>query len=102
MYIVEFIVGAALLGILVAVVEHGEFPGWGAMIGIAVVGPAAGGFVAAWAPTPLGILGILVSATLTAALLVWLLRTTWRSASKIAGLYVAIRVAFGLFLGLIT
>jgi len=59
---VGLVIGAAILGIIIAVMEQGEFPGWGPMIfcAIAAVVPAA--IVNTLVPPGMFIVGLAVGA----------------------------------------
>lgn len=58
----SILIAAAMLGIIISVMEEGDFPGWGSMIicVLAAIVPAA--LINLFLPTGLGLIGLLVGA----------------------------------------
>src|SRR5262245_8653824 len=96
--ILGLIVGAGILGIIIAVMEQGEFPGWGKMIicVLAAVIPAA--IINALLPPGLFVLGLAVGAVCAGFAISWTTGMTVTRASIAAGIYLAIQAAISLAL----
>ena len=96
------IVGAGILGIIIALMEEDEFPGWGKMIVcvLAAVVPAA--IINAILPPYLFFIGLAVGAALAGLAISALVGMSVRRASIAAGIYLAIQTVISLLLYLVT
>src|SRR5438067_405963 len=96
------IVGAGILGITIAVMEQGEFPGWGKMIlcVLAAVIPAA--IINALLPPMLFLVGLVVGAVCAGFAISATCGMGVKRASIAAGIYLAIQAAISLVLQLMT
>jgi hypothetical protein len=100
-YVIGLLFDAAIIGIIVAVMEEGDFPGWGPMIGCALaIGVAAGG-TSALLPAALWPVAVLVGALVGALVISWLCGMTFRRAAKAAGIYLGVRFVLTLLLHLL-
>jgi hypothetical protein len=90
------ILGAAILGIIIAVMEKGEFPGWGKMIlcVLAAVVPAA--IINLLLPPALFIVGLAVGALCAGFAISALCGMGVKRATIAAGIYLAIQAAISL------
>ena len=88
--------GAAILGVIIAVMEQGDFPGWGVMIvcTLAALIPAA--IVNALLPPELFILGLGVGAVCAGFAISATCGMTVKRASIAAGIYLALQAAISL------
>lgn len=95
------ILGAAVLGIIIAAMEQGEFPGWGKMIVcvLAAVVPAA--LVNALLPPELFIIGLVVGAGCAGLAISATTGMSVKRASLAAGIYLAVQVVLSFALGVI-
>lgn len=80
------LVGAAILGVIVAVRE-GEFPGWGPMCGISLAAGGTRGLVEVFVPTPLDLLGTAVGAGIAMLLISWILESPLRRSAMTTGIW---------------
>ena len=92
------ILGAAVLGIIIALMEQGEFPGWGKMIVcvLAAVVPAA--LVNAVLPPELFVIGLAVGAVCAGFAIAATCGMSVKRASIAAGIYLAFQVVLSLVL----
>ena len=90
------ILGAATLGIIIAVMEQDEFPGWGKMIicVLAAVIPAV--IINALLPPNLFIIGLAVGAVCAGLAISATCGMSMKRASIAAGIYLAIQAAISL------
>lgn len=90
------IVGAGILGIIIAVMEEGEFPGWGKMIlcVLAAVIPAA--IINAFLPPLLFLVGLTVGAVCAGFAISATCGMSVKRASIAAGIYLAIAAGISL------
>jgi hypothetical protein len=86
-------IGAALLGIIIAVMEQGEFPGWGKMIicVLAAVIPAT--IINLLLPPQLFIIGLVVGAACAGMAIAATCGMRVKRASLAAGIYLVIQAA---------
>jgi hypothetical protein len=96
------IFGAAILGIIIAVMEQGEFPGWGKMIicVLAAVIPAL--IVNALLPASLFIVGLAVGSVCAGFSISATCGMSVKRASIAAAIYLAIQAAISLAFHLLT
>ncbi len=96
------IIGAGILGIIIAVMEEGEFPGWGKMIlcVLAAVIPAA--IVNLFLPPALFFVGLAVGALCAACAISATCGMTVKRAAIASGIYLGIQTAISLLFFLIT
>lgn len=90
------IIDAAILGLIIAVVEKDAFPGWPPMIGCALVVSVVTNAVAHFLPGWLALLGIVAGASAGGFLISWLCGMTWRRGFLAAGIYLGLRLALSL------
>ena len=92
------IIGAAILGIIIAVMEQDEFPGWGKMVicVLAAVVPAA--IVNAILPPELFFVGLLVGAVCAAMAISATCGMSVKRAGIAASIYLSIQVILSLAL----
>ena len=90
------ILGAGILGIIIAVMEEGEFPGWGKMIicVLAAVIPAA--IINALLPSELFIVGLAVGAVCAGLAISATCGMSVKRASIAAGIYLVIQTGISL------
>jgi hypothetical protein len=92
-FVLEIMVAAALLGVIIAVMEGGEFPGWGKMIVcvLAAIIPAA--IVNLLLPAPLFIVGLAVGALCAGCVISATCGMGVKRASIAAGIFLAFQAA---------
>ncbi len=95
------IVGAAVMGIIIAVMEEDEFPGWGKMIVcvLAAVIPAA--IINKLLPADLFIIGLAAGAACAGIAISALCGMSYKRATIAAGVYLGIQVVLTLILRLL-
>ena len=93
------IIGAGILGIIIAVMEKDEFPGWGKMVicVLAAVIPAA--ILNAALPPELFFVGLIVGAVCAAVAISATCGMSVKRAGIAAGIYLGFQVVFSLALG---
>ncbi len=93
------IIGAGILGLIVAVMEEGEFPGWFPMIGCVLAAAIPAAIVNSFLPPSLFIVGLAVGALCAGCAISALCGMTVKRASIAAGIYLAIQggIEFALF-----
>ena len=86
------LIGAAILGIIIAVMEQGDFPGWGKMVicVLAAVVPAA--IVNLILPPELFFIGLVVGAVCAAVAIMATCGMDLKRASIASGIYLVIQV----------
>jgi hypothetical protein len=96
---VSLIVGAAILGVIIALMEQGEFPGWGSMILCVLAASIPAWIVNALLPDALFIAGLLVGAFCAACAISATCDMTVKRAAIAAGIYLSIQTAisFGFY-----
>lgn len=89
------VVGAAALGIIIAVMEEGEFPGWGRMCVCVVVTSVVSAVAGALIPVGNFVLGPVVGAVVGGGVISATCGMSVGRASIAAGIYLAIQIALG-------
>lgn len=92
---------AAIIGLIIAVMEGSEFPGWGPMIGCALLIGITSRAVGSQLPGPLSLLGVVAGAIVGAFAISWLCSMSYRRSAIAAGIYLAISGIGGLLFGLL-
>lgn len=93
---------AAIIGIVIAVMEKGEFPGWGPMIGcVFVIGVVSNG-VAHFLPGLLALFGLVAGAAVGALMISWLCEMSLRRSAIASGIYLGVRLVLTLGVMLIS
>ena len=93
---VSLAVGAGILGIIIAVMEEGEFPGWGKMIVCVLAAVVPAGIINLFLPPGLFIVGLVVGALCAALAISALCGMSLQRAGIAAGIYLAIQSAIDL------
>ena len=83
---------AAIIGLVIAAMERGEFPGWGPMIACVFIIGATSAGVAHLLPEDLADLGILAGAAVGAVAISWLCDMSLKRSAIAAGIYLGIRL----------
>ena len=93
------IVGAAILGIIIAVMEQGEFPGWGSMIICVLAATIPQGIANMFLPPSLFIIGSAVGAVCAGFAISATCGMSVKRASIAASIYLSIQtlVSLGLY-----
>ncbi len=86
-------IGAAVLGIIIAVMEQGEFPGWLKMFGCVLAAVIPAGIVNAVLPPELFFVGLLVGAVCAAFAIMYTCGMDLKRAFLAAGIYFAVQIA---------
>jgi hypothetical protein len=91
--VVNLFIGAAILGIVIAVMERDQFPGWGNMVlcVLAAIIPAT--IINAFLPGPLFLVGLIVGAGCAGIAISYLCGMSFQRACIAAGIYLAIQTA---------
>jgi hypothetical protein len=99
---IGILIGAAILGLIIAAMEEGEFPGWGKMVlcVLAAVLPAA--LVNALLPPELFIVGLAVGAGCAGLAISALCGMSVKRASIAAAIYLGIQTVISLGFFLVT
>ncbi len=92
------LVNAAIIGLVIAVMEEDEFPGWGAMIGTSLFISLAGfaAEVAVGGGIPGIIAGCLASGAAGGVIISWLCGMSFRRAAIATSIYLTINFVLGL------
>jgi hypothetical protein len=90
------ILGAGILGIIIAVMEGGEFPGWGKMVLCVLAGAVPALIVNLFLPAYLFIVGLVVGAAGAMVAIAWLCSMTFGRAAVAAGIYLGIQTVISL------
>lgn len=95
------ILGAAILGIIIAAMEQDEFPGWGKMIicVLAAIVPAA--IINAMLPPEVFFVGLVVGAACAAVAISATCGMSFKRAGIAAGIYLGVQVVISLALSAI-
>lgn len=88
-------VGAAALGIIIAAMEEGEFPGWGRMCVCVLATSVASAVAGALSPVAPLVVGPAVGAVVGGVVISATCGMSVRRASIAAGIYLAIQIALG-------
>jgi hypothetical protein len=99
--VIGILIGAAILGIIIAVMEQDDFPGWGSMIVcvLAAIIPAA--IVNAFLPAELFFVGLAIGALCAGVAISAMCGMTLKRASIAASIYLAVQVGLSLAFQLI-
>lgn len=100
-FMLGLLLDAALIGIIIAVMERGEFPGWGIAIGCAFAIGITSNVVSMLLPGVLSLLGVVAGAVVGAFVISWLCEMTFRRSVQAAGIYLAVSFVFSLIFGLV-
>lgn len=95
---IGLIVGAAMLGVIIAVMEEGEFPGWGTMIVCVLAATIPAAIINAFLPPSLFIVGLAVGAFCAGCAISATCGMSVKRASIAAGIYLAIQAGMSLLL----
>jgi hypothetical protein len=95
-------IGAAILGITIAVMEQGEFPGWGKMVFCVLAAGIPAAIIYALLPPPLFLVGLMVGAVCAGFAISWTCGMGVKRACIAAGIYLAIQAAISLAFFLLT
>jgi hypothetical protein len=95
---VGLIVGAGILGIIIAVMEQDEFPGWGKMVLCVLAAGIPALIINALLPPYLFIIGLAVGAVCAGFAISWACGMTVKRATIAAGIYLGIQTAISLAL----
>ena len=87
------LMGAAILGIIIAVMEQGEFPGWGNMALCVLAAGVPAMIVNFLLPPFLFFVGLAVGALCAGVAISYLCGMSFRRASMAAGIYLGIQTA---------
>jgi len=93
---VSLAVGAGILGIIIAVMEEGEFPGWGKMVVCVLAAVIPAGVINLLLPPELFIVGLVVGSLCAALAITALCGMSLKRAGIAAGIYLAIQAAINL------
>jgi hypothetical protein len=97
------LVDAAIIGLIIAVMEQEEFPGWGPMLGAALLIAVAGSAAEHALPGIPGILASCVAAGLVGAVVIsWLCGMSFRRAAIATSIYLTIKFLLGMAVFLMT
>jgi hypothetical protein len=97
------IIGAAILGIIIAVMEGGEFPGWGKMVICVLAAGIPAAILNAVLPNELFFVGPLVGAVCAMFAIMGTCGFGTKRAAIAAGIYFAIQVTISLlFLAMVS
>ncbi len=90
------ILGAGILGIIITLMEEGDFPGWGTMIICVLAALIPAGIINALLPPGLFIIGLAAGSVCAGLTISATCGMTVKRASIAAGIYLAIQVAISL------
>src|SRR5262245_58521350 len=96
--VVGVMIGAAVLGIIIAVMEKGEFPGWGKMVACVLAADLPTAVANAVVRPQLILIGLLVGAVLPAVAIMYTCGMDMKRAFLAAGIYFAVQIAFSTML----
>ncbi len=92
------LLGAAVLGIIIAVMEEGEFPGWWSMIACLLATTVPAAIINALLPGRLFLVGAIAGAITGACAISALCGMSVKRAAVAAGIYLAISIGMSLLL----
>ena len=87
---------AAIIGIIIAVMEKGDFPGWGPMIGCVLAIGITSNVVAILLPESISLLGLVAGAGVGALIISWLCGMSLRRGAIAASVYLGVRIVMSL------
>ena len=96
MVVLGLIVDAAIIGVIIAVMEKSEFPGWGPMLGCVLAIGVTTSVVSHFLPGALSLVGIPAGALVGAFVISLLCDMSLKRSGIAAGIYLGIRMIFGL------
>jgi len=96
--IIGLLFDAAIIGIVIAAMEKGEFPGWGPMLGCVLAMGITSSVAGAFLPDPLWFLAPLAGAAVGAYVISWLCHMSLKRAAIASGIYLGVRIVLGLML----
>ena len=96
--IIGLLLDAAIVGIIIAVMEKGEFPGWGPMLGCVLAIGITSNVVAVLLPDALWFLATLAGAAVGAYVISWLCHMSLRRGAIASAIYLGVRIVLGLML----
>ena len=91
-------IGAGILGIIITVMEEGEFPGWFSMIASVLAATIPATIINAFLPPYLSVIGLAVGAVLAGFAISAFCGMTVKRASIAAAIYLAIVVSLSMAL----
>ena len=93
------IIGAAILGSIIAVMEQGDFPGWGSMIVCVLAAVVPATIINIFLPPSLFIIGLAVGAACAGVAISALCGMSLQRSAIAAGIYLAIQttISFALY-----
>lgn len=101
-FLFGLVIGAGILGIIIAVMEEGEFPGWGTMMICVLAAVIPAGIINALLPPGLFIVGLFVGAVCAGFAISATCGMGVKRATIAAGIFLAIETLISLGLYLIT
>ena len=96
MFILSLLLHAAIIGIVVAVMEKDSFPGWGPMVGCVLAIGITSNVVASLLPGLLSLLGLVAGALVGALLLSWFCGMTARRGAIASGIYLGVTLVLSI------
>jgi hypothetical protein len=99
---VGLVIGAAILGIIIAVMEEGEFPGWIKMILCVLAASVPAAIINALLPASSFLVGLVVGAVCAGFVIAATCGMSVKRACIAAGIYLAIQTAISLAFFLMT
>jgi hypothetical protein len=98
---IGLLIGAGILGIIIAAMEGGEFPGWGKMIVCVLVAVVPAALINAFLSPALFIIGLTVGAILAGLAISAMCGMSVKRASIAAGIYLGLQAAISLLFMLV-
>jgi hypothetical protein len=93
---IGLLIGAALLGVIIAIMEEGEFPGWGALILCVLAATVPAAIINILLPSYLFVVGLAVGAICAGFAISAACGMTVKRASIAAGIYLALQSGISL------
>lgn len=88
------LIDAALIGVIIALLEQEDFPGWGPMLGTALLIGLASGAANHWIDGILGVIaGFAVAGLVGAVLIAWICGMSFGRAALATAIYLGLRLA---------
>jgi hypothetical protein len=100
--VLGLVLGAGILGIIIAVMEEGEFPGWLKMIGCVLAAAIPAAIINALLPAELFLVGLAVGAVCAGFAIAATCGMSVKRATIAAGIYLGIQTAISLVFYFIT
>jgi hypothetical protein len=97
-FVIGLVISAGILGLVVAVMEEGEFPGWGAMIACVLAAVIPSGIINSFLPPEFFMVGLAAGAVCAGFAISALCGMTVKRATIAAGIYLVIQTVFSLLL----